>query len=328
MSKNPVTFARRQADWIYDRFWHSRMSVKRLGARLGTDGKAEASMFFDSFPRFYETTQTRSAQGRLNLRYEAIFAQNADIFEGARVLDIASHDGRWSLAALHAGAAEVIGIEARDDLVESARESLDRLAPPGKKYEFRAGDVFQVLAEETFDVDVVLCLGFLYHTLRYNELMRRIRDLDPRYLVVDTARRASSLACRSSEHGAGRPGEKRRRRPLLAWGSSPRRTSLAESAPADPRELRIQDRAHLGLGRADPGQPLARAGQRLRDPAQDDGALRLDHRAGHPGWNGRTSGVNRSTGSSSPAPIARSVIRRGCAVGGSTRQAPPSSNGR
>lgn len=143
-------------------------------------------MFFDAFPRFYETTQTQAFKGRLNLRYEAIFAQNADLFPGARVLDIASHDGRWSLAALRNGAAEVIGIEARDDLVEDARENLDLYAP-GRRYEFRAGDVFEVLADERFDVDVVLCLGFLYHTLRYNELMRRIRDLEPRHLLVDTA---------------------------------------------------------------------------------------------------------------------------------------------
>lgn len=49
-------------------------------------------MFFDAYPRFYETSQTRAPQGQINLRYEAIFAQNADVFEDARVLDIASHD--------------------------------------------------------------------------------------------------------------------------------------------------------------------------------------------------------------------------------------------
>ena len=57
-------------------------------------------MFFDAYPRFYETSKTSASRGRLNLRYEAIFGENADVFRGARVLDIASHDGRWSLAAL------------------------------------------------------------------------------------------------------------------------------------------------------------------------------------------------------------------------------------
>jgi 2-polyprenyl-3-methyl-5-hydroxy-6-metoxy-1,4-benzoquinol methylase len=177
---------RRLADHALERYARTRIAVKRLVARLRPGERAQASMFFDAFPRFYETTQTSAAYGRLNLRYEAIFAQNADIFAGARVLDIACHDGRWSLAALRTGAAAVIGVEAREDLVEAARHNLDLYAA-GKRYDFRAGDIFEVLADETFDVDVVLCLGFLYHTLRYNELMRRIRDLDPGYLIVDTA---------------------------------------------------------------------------------------------------------------------------------------------
>jgi len=174
----------------------SLSSVKRLISREKADEdlqapepqetEAPASMFFDGYPRFYETTQTAASAGRLNLRYEAIFTQNADVFKDARVLDIASHDGRWSLAALRSGAAEVVGIEARDDLVEAARENLAAYAR-GTRYDFRVGDVFEVLAEEQFQVDVVLCLGFLYHTLRYNELLSRIRDLDPRYLIVDTA---------------------------------------------------------------------------------------------------------------------------------------------
>jgi hypothetical protein len=143
-------------------------------------------MFFDAFPRFYETSETHDPYGRINLRYEAIFAQNADVFQNARVLDIASHDGRWSLAALCTGATEVIGIEAREELVEAARDNL-ALYAPGKRYDFRAGDVFEAFAGEQLQVDVVLCLGFLYHTLRYNELMRGIRDLEPRYLILDTA---------------------------------------------------------------------------------------------------------------------------------------------
>lgn len=143
-------------------------------------------MFFDGFPRFYETSETAAYRGRLNLRYEAIFAENRDIFAGARVIDIASHDGRWSLAALKTGAAEVVGIEARDDLVAAARENLSRYAGDEGRYEFIAGDVFDVLSRQKLEADVVLCLGYLYHTLRYNELLSRIRDMNPRYLVIDT----------------------------------------------------------------------------------------------------------------------------------------------
>jgi Methyltransferase domain len=148
-------------------------------------GSAQASMFFDTHPRFYATSRTAAHRGRLNMRYEAIFAENRDILEGARVIDIASHDGRWSFAALENGAAEVVGIEARDEFVDAACENLAHYGVDASRYRFVAGDVFDVLGREG-PVDVVLCLGFLYHTLRYPELMRKIRDLKPRHLIIDT----------------------------------------------------------------------------------------------------------------------------------------------
>jgi ubiquinone/menaquinone biosynthesis C-methylase UbiE len=144
-------------------------------------------MFFDEHPRFYETSQTRPSRGRLNLRYEAIFAENRDVFDGAKVLDIASHDGRWSLAALACGAQSVIGIEARTDLVEHAVENLAQYGYGSDRCQFLAGDIFALFETRDFDVDVVLCLGFMYHTLRYNELMHGIRKMNPSHLIIDSA---------------------------------------------------------------------------------------------------------------------------------------------
>jgi len=46
--------------------------------------------------------------------------------------------------------------------------------------------VHEVLNTGDFEADVVLCLGFLYHTLRYNELLHGIRRTGARYLIIDT----------------------------------------------------------------------------------------------------------------------------------------------
>ena len=157
-------------------------------------------MFADDYPRFIETSELsagrqdrrqrrRSAdeqRNRMNERYEAIFASNRDIFDGARVLDLASHDGRYSFAALKTGAAHVTGVEARQSLVDGAEEACAFYGQDPTTYRFVRGDVFEVLAREKFDVDVVLCLGFLYHTYRHTELMYRLHDLAPRHLIVDT----------------------------------------------------------------------------------------------------------------------------------------------
>jgi Methyltransferase domain len=160
-----------------------------VGAPVGADsapGSRKASWFFEQFPRFYLTSSTAPTTARLNLRYEAIFGENRDIFDGASVLDLASHDGRWSLVALAAGARSVTGIEARPELVKAATENLGQYGYGEDRVRFVAGDVHEVLNTQNLEADVVLCLGFLYHTLRYNELLGGIRRTNARYLIIDT----------------------------------------------------------------------------------------------------------------------------------------------
>jgi Methyltransferase domain len=149
-------------------------------------GSRTASWFFEQYPRFYTTSSTGLTTARLNLRYEAIFGENRDIFEGASVLDLASHDGRWSLAALANRARSVTGIEARPELVKAAAENLAEYGYGADRASFVAGDVHEVLDTQDLHADVVLCLGFLYHTLRYNELLDGIRRTGARYLIIDT----------------------------------------------------------------------------------------------------------------------------------------------
>jgi len=149
-------------------------------------GSCTASWFFEQFPRFYRTSSTAATTARLNLRYEAIVGENRDVVAGASVLDLASHDGRWSLAALAGGARSVTGIEARPELVKAATENLGEYGYGAERVRFVTGDVHEVLSTQDFDADVVLCLGFLYHTLRYNELLAGICRTGARYLIIDT----------------------------------------------------------------------------------------------------------------------------------------------
>lgn len=155
------------------------------GATAQTHGARELG-FFDEHPRFLETSTTAIGVLRLNLRHRALIQANRDVLAGARVLDIASHDGRWSMAALEAGAVHVTGIEARPDLVDHAEQTLAAYGAKSGSYRFITGDVFAVLASEELEVDVVQCFGFLYHTLRYPELFSLLRRLEPGHLLLDT----------------------------------------------------------------------------------------------------------------------------------------------
>jgi hypothetical protein len=48
------------------------------------------------------------------------------------------------------------------------------------------GDVHSRILEPDIVGDVVMCLGFLYHTARYVELMAGIRSTGAEYVIVDT----------------------------------------------------------------------------------------------------------------------------------------------
>jgi hypothetical protein len=144
--------------------------------------------FFDQYPRFFETSETTAFANRLNQRHRACIEWKNPVIRGKRVLDIASHDGRWSFAALKAGAAHVVGIEARDHLVEAASANLREYGIPEDAYRFIQGDAFDAIDRiEPHSIDTVFCLGFFYHVTNHMLLLSKIEKLKPRYIVLDTA---------------------------------------------------------------------------------------------------------------------------------------------
>jgi Methyltransferase domain len=144
--------------------------------------------FFSNYPRFGETSTVASNIARLNFRYEHVIAQNRHLIEGRRVLDLASHDGRFSFAALKgAGAKHVTGIEARGNLVKHSRETFAHYGMNESSYSFIEGDIFEEIGKiEPGSIDTVLVLGFLYHTARHYELASAISKIGATALVIDS----------------------------------------------------------------------------------------------------------------------------------------------
>lgn len=124
---------------------------------------------------------------RLEQRHRLIIDPFQPQIEGARVLDIAAHDGRWSYALAHAGAAEVVGVEARQELI-------DRFAHfPEDVFRDRitlvCNDLFaeieaRVAAGEQFDV--VALYGIFYHIMDHFRLLSLIRRLRPELIIIDS----------------------------------------------------------------------------------------------------------------------------------------------
>jgi hypothetical protein len=143
-------------------------------------------VFFDDHPEFLETSSTASSKSRLNLRHLGVIKENEEILRGRSVVDIASHDGRWCYAALDVGATHVTGLEGRRRLIDNTKQTFDAKGVPATQYTLIQGDVHETLFNPEVEGDVVLCLGFLYHTARYVELMSGIRSTGAEYVIVDT----------------------------------------------------------------------------------------------------------------------------------------------
>lgn len=143
--------------------------------------------FFDEYPRFYQTSIVGSSPNRLNSRHRAIIQANADCIRDHSILDLASHDGRWSFAALKAGARHVLGIEARPQFVERALETFRIYSISTDVFSFINDDLYnQVPQIPPNSIDTVLCLGFFYHTMHHQLLLSKIAALRPKHLIIDS----------------------------------------------------------------------------------------------------------------------------------------------
>lgn len=83
----------------------------------------------------------------------------AGLAGSGRVLDVFSHVGGFGLAALAAGAAEVLAVDGAAPALALAEEGAGRINAPGQ-FTTRKGDAFDVLtalAEESASFDLVIC---------------------------------------------------------------------------------------------------------------------------------------------------------------------------
>ncbi len=141
--------------------------------------------FFTTYDRFTKTGSGAQPE-RLNRRFIALIENNVHIIQNSTILDIASHDGRWSFAAVKNGAKQVIGIEGRQELVDKATQNMMHYDIEPNKYRFITGDIHQEIHKIKEKIDVVLLLGFFYHTMKHYELFEAIKKIRPKYIILDS----------------------------------------------------------------------------------------------------------------------------------------------
>lgn len=144
--------------------------------------------FFDYYPEFYRTSTTSPSPNRLNSRYLALIESNLAYIQKQTILDIASHDGRWSFAAIKNDAKKVFGVEGRSYLVENAIKNMDIYGISSEKYSFIVGDIYNEITKINPNViDTIFCFGFFYHTVNHMQLVGQIKRLNPKCIIFDTS---------------------------------------------------------------------------------------------------------------------------------------------
>lgn len=123
---------------------------------------------------------------RLNSRHRFIIQPFERDLRKARVLDLASHDGRWPYAFATAGAREVVGIEGRPELIAEfdgypAGEVRDRVT----LIQADINEEVPRLAAAGERFDVVSVLGIYYHITTHYSLLAHIRALRPKLIIID-----------------------------------------------------------------------------------------------------------------------------------------------
>lgn len=145
------------------------------------------SSFFDFLKKMPYYRGDSNSVNRMNHRHKFLIEDFVSEIEGARVLDLASHDGRWCYAISAAGAKSVVGIEARKDLVDMFSKYPDDNLK--SKIELRIADLFEGLEriiknDEKFDV--ICVFGILYHLMDHHRLFLLLKKINPKLIIVDS----------------------------------------------------------------------------------------------------------------------------------------------
>jgi trehalose 2-sulfotransferase len=171
----------------------------------------EAPHIFDRLDEINGIAAGSTAAKRSRDRYKAIIARNRVLFKNARVLDLRSGDGCWSLAALDAGAAHVVGVEGQPKALAAARNAFAEIGVEQGSYRFVNERMFEALnAFSPEEFDLILCREVSSDPHFFFQCLWRLR---PKHIVLDTkitGQKEPSIAFTLRQEGS--PGPKGGRR--------------------------------------------------------------------------------------------------------------------
>ena len=123
----------------------------------------------------------------LNSRIEVLLQQNRDCIQGKRILDIGSHIGTFSYAALKMGAKFVHGIDTEEDTINRCHKLFREQEVAESDYRFEVADVTDFLKNlpDNF-YDTIFCFGTLYYLEEPLALLKQMNRVANDTVLLDT----------------------------------------------------------------------------------------------------------------------------------------------
>ena len=123
----------------------------------------------------------------LNARLEVLFTQNKKFIKEKKILDIGSHMGTFSYAALQSGADFIHGIDSEKKMIALGKNLFQEIDVAKESYSMEVCDAHQYLESiEEKSFDTVLCLGMLYYTTEPYRLLKLMLRAARETVILDT----------------------------------------------------------------------------------------------------------------------------------------------
>ena len=123
----------------------------------------------------------------LNGRVDTLLDRNVDVIRDCRVLDLASHMGTLSHAALQLGARHVHGIDTEEAMISKGKDLFSRTEISPDAYRFEVKDAFEFLeACEPDSYDTIFCFGLLYYVMEPFRLLKLMARAARKCILLDT----------------------------------------------------------------------------------------------------------------------------------------------
>lgn len=122
----------------------------------------------------------------LNARVQKLLLDQKDCIQGKKVLDLASHMGTFSYAALEAGAQEVVGVDIEKELIEKSERLFRQHQIDKSRYHFIQADVLEYLEKNEKAFDTIFCFGLLYYLPDPYRLLKLMSLAAKETILIDT----------------------------------------------------------------------------------------------------------------------------------------------